>query len=197
MKEKIFISTLFILATVIGTLSHELGHYFAALYYNLHPTLHFGFTEWDDTGLSAETINKVTPVVTLWGILVTVVVGTSGFLLTLPFKNKISNHITYYTFPVLAFFYSRQIFVFALSLVNGNFSNPDINSGDEIKLALLWGMNGSSISVTLAFIAVLICSLTVLLLPKEKRLTFLIYGFAGSVLGYLLWYRLLGPWLLP
>ena len=36
----------FVLATVVGAVSHEYGHFFIARYYGLEAKVHYGFTTW-------------------------------------------------------------------------------------------------------------------------------------------------------
>lgn len=53
---KLFIAIYFAFIgfTIVGTLSHEFGHYCVGRFLGYQPTLHYGFTSWGDSDLSTE-----------------------------------------------------------------------------------------------------------------------------------------------
>ena len=115
----------FIGFTIVGTLSHEFGHYSVGRFLWYQPTLHYGFTSWGDSDLSTEIrfiyqankaaieaekhfsqkerfvlLLKKRDVDHFWMILggpvQTMLTGTIGFLLLLfRFRSKTPKHINF------------------------------------------------------------------------------------------------------
>ncbi len=119
MKLKLFISLVFtfIAFTIIGTQTHEFGHYFAAKYLGMQPSLHYQSVDYGDDSISNEinlivvkyekdiVANKEFPLrkryeylanihtgkmiyTTLWGPLQTMLTGTIGFIVLIIYGKK-------------------------------------------------------------------------------------------------------------
>lgn len=71
----------FVLATVVGTVSHEYGHFFIARYYGLEARVHYGFTSWQrPEGLPQ--LNRFDHfLINLGGPVQTMVIGSCGLFL--------------------------------------------------------------------------------------------------------------------
>lgn len=125
MKWKLFFSITFtfIAFTIIGTQTHEWGHYAAAVYLGMKPSLHYQSVDYNEDSMSMEqdkifveyekqiiakeefpfkkryeylvkkTSNKHF-YFTLWGPLQTMITGSIGFLLILFYRKKFLNKVT-------------------------------------------------------------------------------------------------------
>ena len=99
----------------------------------------------------------------------------------------------------LAFFWSRQIFNLftgTLSFLLGNASSPF--GGDEAKISTSLNLHAGTIGIITGLISVIICSYVVFkVVPRRYKVKFMIFGLLGSIGGYILWFYVLGPALLP
>jgi len=116
-KLPLLLITAFILFTIIGTLSHEAGHYFAAKSFGYEAQISYASTHWDDKG-TRENINSTFlkhrdeilakrkfigsdifyPIlkrywrndfyINIWGPLQTILTGTLGFIFLLVYRKS-------------------------------------------------------------------------------------------------------------
>lgn len=98
----------------------------------------------------------------------------------------------------MSLFWLRQIsntFTwFLFYFINGRFGLR----GDEIKLALFLGLPKWSVLCTTALAGIIMVSVVIFqFIPKKIRVTFLISGLLGGVLGHLFWLDLFGKILMP
>ena len=193
----------FILATIIGTVTHELGHIAVAKMYGYKTELYYDSmvayqgpteVELDNAHKSKVPVNsdliqeynQEQVLITFGGPIQTITTGTIGFLLLWFNRKKIKRTLTamQWFFVFLAFFWSRQIFNFLLGLfyylrsVRLAFSDEDF-----IRRHYKWNpwiidIIGSSMA------AVLLAIVVFMLIPKQQRLTFLCAGFIGSAVGF-------------
>lgn len=147
---------------------------------------------------------------TLWGPLQTMITGTLGFILLLSQRKKIreANHLTAtnWILTILTFFWSRQLFNFTGWTINFLKTGEPGMQGDEARLSLLLlnlKEHGSYIGTGWFGLATALPALAILfytifrIIPQQHRLTFILAGLTGSIAGYILWFRLAGPFLLP
>lgn len=114
----LFLSLVFILSTIVGTISHEFGHFTVAKYLGYSSTISYGYTNWDDSksrpfmdSISSKYSNELEANldfsgkkefdlirekqmkdafwITLAGPIQTMLTGTIGFLLLLTQRRKI------------------------------------------------------------------------------------------------------------
>ena len=99
----------------------------------------------------------------------------------------------------LSLFWSRQIFNFligGLTYLSGRKNTPF--GGDEVEISMFLGLPNGTAGIFTAMLAILICSFIVfLIVPRQDRKVFISSGIIGSVLGYLIWFEWIGPWILP
>jgi hypothetical protein len=220
-KRLFFLLSLsFIGFTIIGTLSHEFGHFVIAKTLGYDARINYGYTFWEATAETHSDLDLPNIIdqgsyrirqikekeyrdsfrIALGGPVQTMLTGTIGLLLVIRKKNprRASLAAKHWFLLFLSLFWLRQLFNFCTGLPayfkNGNF--PESN--DEVKLATYLGWNEISISLTTAIIALAICTwLFFRFIPKAERFTFICSGLAGGSLGFFLWLRLLGPVILP
>ncbi len=232
-KLAFFLIISFIVATVLGTLSHELGHCVVAKYYGYNVFIHFGSMHWEDdanddfidtTYEKYKDSIKQNPYfdfpdkkrydqvlkkhrkdgfwISAGGPIQTILFGTIGFLLLLFFKKSFTNkdRLTIWQWGLifLASFWLRQIANFLAGIGVYIFTGKWFITGDEGVLSHHLKINNGSINATTALIASILLSFVYFTFtPKSQRLTFLVSGLIGSVLGAILWLIVLGPLLMP
>ena len=206
----------FIAATIIGTITHELGHIAVAKMLGYKTELHYGSMVAYDSSTEIELedkhkkehpidsnliskYNHEQVLIIFGGPLQTIATGTIGFLLLWVNRKRIKSSLTamQWFFVFLAFFWSRQIFNFLLGvfyyLRSGRFALSD---EDFIRRHYKW--NPWAIDIIGSFIAAILLAIVVFkLIPKQQRFTFLCSGITGSIIGFIFWMKILGPVILP
>ncbi len=204
-------SGLFILFTVIGTLSHELGHYTAALFLGHPATLHYGSTSYDlqidstsyptqkcDTPPRLSPIARQALTITAAGPIQTLITGLLGLTLLYRRRSRCRPRFEWLDWlgVFMSLFWLRKIF--NLSLSGYQLTQGFLTSDDEIKIAQILGLPELSISIPLGIIGLAIALYVVYkIVPPVRRNSFIIGGLLGGSLGFYLWFDLLGPVLLP
>lgn len=223
----IYFTICFIFLTIIGTLSHELGHIVVAKLLNYNTILHYSSMEWNNDSKEAlidfylknksiienrepfqnslkyykelDKIYRDEFLITLGGVLQTIITGSTSFFLLIFFrKNKLSI-IQFWGLVFLSLFWSRQIF----NLFKGVKQNLTKKSdsffwGDEQKISIYLNFHEGTTSILLGLLGILICSIIIIeIVPSNIRKSFIVSAFIGSLLGYVLWMLLFGPLILP
>lgn len=195
-SQFVFFTLLFILFTIIGTLSHEMGHIFVAKLLGYTTELHFGFMntiEEYSSDLHAFLISSRGPIQTM-------ATGTVGYLLL---KSSVKNKAAFsnkdYVWFFLSLFWLRQVFNlinhFLLSILS---EEESFFGGDEFHLSIHLNLPSGFFSVLFGSIGIVICVHVFFFLVKRKNRVLLIgSGITGSLLGFWLWMYELGPTLLP
>ena len=218
LKLLLCLSATFILFTVIGTLSHEAGHYIVAKFKGYKPAIHYGYTSFGNDPHDNEMVSMgknfsekeydrfVTLserdffLITLAGPLQTILTGTAGFILLIIYRKQIigsaSLNFRQWLLIFFSLFWLRQV-ANAIAGVALKLPAHGMQS-DETTMAeyLHWSVN--SLSYTAA-VAGLIISLFVIFkfIPANQRATFILSGFVGGISGFILWLYILGPILMP
>jgi len=196
-----FLVLSFAACTIVGTLAHEFGHYLMLKLVGLDGVIRYQSTQLLIPKGQILTAKK-DYLTTLGGPLQTMLTGTIGFiLLALNYKKiKLSNNLSLlqWSFIFLTLFWLRQLanlFVLVMEyFLKGKFSR----SGDEYILNAYLKLPFLSINITTAIIGSIILSIVFFkFIPKNKRMTFIISGLIGGILGFILWMYILGPILLP
>jgi hypothetical protein len=188
----------FILFTVIGTLSHEFGHYIIARSLGYNASINYGYTHWSvpkNPNFTAHYYNE--ELITLAGPLQTIFTGTVGFFFLFRKRKNIDLNIELapmqWFLIFLALFWLRELFNFLTGMCNG-FSHM----GDEETLAFNRNLPLISFILPLAITASVILTYVYFrFIPYKQRLTFLTAGLVGGLLGFYLWMYKLGPILMP
>lgn len=198
----IYLVIAFIVASIIGTLSHEAGHYTIARLLGYNAEINYESISWWSPDANKEYRNNDFIFIVLGGPLQTIITGTTAFLFLLKSrkKNLSSEGLSkgHWILIFLSLFWLRQAANFIMWTGTYFFTGKFSERGDEIKLARFFGLpDGTIISIT-ALIAFLIITIIVFkVLPVRYRTTFIVAGLVGGVAGYFLWFKWLGKTILP
>lgn len=186
----------FIAMTVVGTLSHEGGHWIAARVMGVDAWINYAATFYDHNVTMS---NEQRLWFTLGGPLQTILTGTIGLLLAYRIPRH-TDHLSGHQWAAVyaALFWLRQpanMFVGVLITLTGG--NVGYRS-DEPKISLALGIHPFAITVVTGLIGSLVLAFIVFrVIPRQQRLTFLVSGLVGGVAGYILWLHIVGPVLMP
>ncbi len=189
----------FILATVIGTLSHEAGHYFVARSLGYKVAINYASTYWFG-GMYPSPSHRF--LITLGGPMQTMLTGTIGLFLLFVFRKSFQSKqklsFGQWSLIFITLFWLRQTANLAVGigifLFRGHFSQRS----DEVVLARHWHLPGETISILTGTLGTLVLAIVIFIfIPKPQRLTFMVSGISGGVMGYLLWLKWLGPVIMP
>lgn len=143
---------------------------------------------------------KTDVLVTLGGPIQTIITGTLGFFLLWFNRKKIGNKLTFlqWSFVFMAFFWSRQVANFFIGLYFLAIRGEWTSQGDETNISEYFRIPAWSLNLITATIAIILLLIVVFkLIPKQQRFTFIVAGLTGSIIGFPLWMKLLGPAILP
>ena len=204
-KLFLYLTLTFILATVVGTLSHEFGHYIVAKSLGYDADIHYAFTTWDrddSDALTDSTDSNNIFYILIGGPIQTMLTGSIGLLLLYVFRQSFQGakqlSLKQWAILFISLFWLRQTanFVVWISkfLLTGNFSTRS----DEVKLAKylhipLWTITSATAIVG---VGVLVLILTKFM-PHQQRRPFILAGLVGGITGYILWLDLLGKMIMP
>jgi len=140
--------------------------------------------------------------ITLGGPIQTIATGLFGILILYLRRNtlnKLPFGILNWLAVFLAFFWSRQVFNFLIGILNFSLGNTDSPfGGDEAKISIMLTLPNGTIGIITAAIGVVVCSLIVFkIVPRQDRVKFLSSGIVGSAIGYITWFQIIGPNILP
>ncbi|HXD93697.1 MAG TPA: hypothetical protein VNX01_10815 [Bacteroidia bacterium] len=192
----------FIVATIIGTISHELGHYFVAKLFGYKAEINYAYTYW-----TPDNPDEIVPLdnvffITLGGPMQSMLTGTMGLILLYIFRNlfDIMHRLTFgqWTIIFLSLFWLRptaNLFTWIVGyILTGQFSS----NGDEVELAKYLQLPNWTILTLTAIIGIIVLTVIVFkFIPTKQRMTFLISGLTGGITGYFLWLMLLGKYIMP
>lgn len=182
----------FFLSVVIGTYTHELGHYIVAKIYGYTAIIEFNYTY-----LLDEEIDNIDRFyITIGGPVQTITFGTLGISLLYfkrkSFQGKEKLSFVQWSLIFLSLFWLRQIINSCTSIL-GYFLNGELSqSGDEVRIAKFYGLPEWSVLFFSGLIGLAV-SLWVFFkfIPKPHRFMFLLSAIVGGGTGYLLWIILL------
>lgn len=189
----------FVLATIIGTLSHEWGHYIVARSLGYQTAINYASTYW---------LNGIYPTpadtfrIILGGPAQTMLTGTLGlcllFLLRSYFQARQRLSFIQWCLVFMTLFWLRQtanlVVGIGIYLFRGHLSQ----GSDEVKLARYWQLPDETISIITGCLGALVLAIVVFkFIPQQQRLTFIIAGLLGGITGYMLWLKWLGPVIMP
>lgn len=204
MDKKLFIGLFlsFIAATIIGTLSHEFGHYIVAKFQGYDARINYGATFWQSPDGDHPIFPSSQIAMILGGPIQTILTGTIGLVILFLYRknfyqaDKLS--LGQWSIIFLSLFWLRQTANFC-TWVGGYFLNGDFSSrGDEIRIANYFELpNWTVISITAIIGAFILAIITFKFIPPRQRTTFLTAGLAGGITGYVFWLVLFGKYIMP
>jgi hypothetical protein len=191
----------FIVATVIGTLSHEFGHFIVAEFFGYDAHIAYDYTWWTNPSSSPKNYSSDNFWITLGGPFETMMTGTIGFAMILlfrkTFQTALSLSFLQWVIIFIALFWLRQSANLVVE-IGYRFKGHLSIQGDEIKLARYLQIPDWSISLLTAVIGVVILAIIIFkFIPNQQRLTFILSGLVGGILGYVLWLHVFGHLLMP
>lgn len=192
----------FIVSTIVGTLSHEFGHYSVAKLFGYDARMSYATTWWGKY-YPEQIINRFDGYyITLGGPMQTMLTGTIGFIVlcinrkSFQIAQKLSFKQWFFIF--LALFWLRQIVIFAIQVAKLLFATKYRSYADEVKLTYYLHLPIWTITTFTALIGMVIFALVIFkFIPQQQRITFILAGLIGGVSGYVLWLKILGPTILP
>ena len=204
MDKKLFIGLFlaFFASTIIGTLSHELGHYIIAKHQGLDARINYGSTILSTPDPNNSIIPSSPIATTLGGPLQTILTGTIGLLLLFIFRKRFhsTDKLSYGQWIIifLSLFWLRQTANFCKWLggyfINGKFSS----NSDEIRIANYFDLpTWTVISITAIIGAFVLAIITFKFIPSRQRTTFLTAGLLGGISGFYFWLIQFGKYIMP
>jgi len=192
----------FMFATIIGTLSHEYGHFFAAKLIGLDAKVHYAYVSYNCSDNFREFTAFDGLLLTMGGPLQTILTGIIGLCLLFANKRKILKmnklDVKSWVYVFLSLFWLRQVANFAVwsirSLISGKFSR----GSDEIGLAMYFQLPEWSIIAATALLGLMVAVFVIFkFIPINQRFTFILSGLIGGVSGYYLWLESIGKLIMP
>lgn len=203
LKYCIIFTISFIIFTALGTVSHEYGHIVVAKFLGYKTTLHFGSMSFDNPRTTFDLIPKKHDLlITLGGPIQTMLTGIIGFMYLFWRKRKGQTNNLYckeWVAVFLGLFWLREVFNLLVS-VGSEIIHPNGSyfGGDEKIISKLLNLWPGTFSIIFAMFGLIISTWIIFwCIPKYLRLTFIISGFIGGIIGFLLWMNVLGPIIIP
>lgn len=200
MRLFIWLFLSFIFATVVGTLTHELGHYVVAEFLGYDAEIHYGATGIVKAPVNGKPSDSFW--ITLGGPMQTMLTGSIGLVLIFINRKSFSVSKTLFGWQwfliFIALFWLRQTANLTTwiggYLLRGNFSGR----GDEIRLAKYLGLPNWLILSFTGLIGLTILTVIIFkVVPVKQRLTIIVSGLFGGIVGYILWLDVLGKVIIP
>ena len=192
----------FMASTIIGTISHEAGHYITAKALGYHARINYMSTI-DILPINGKlTDPKERMLITLGGPVQTILTGTIGLVLLFFFRRSFQSasklNLKQWLIIFITLFWLRQTANFVIWVSNYFINGQFLTRGDEVKLARYFGLPEATI-VTITALAGAIILFTVIFkfIPIAQRFTFILAGLFGGIAGYLLWFGGLGEMIMP
>ncbi|MEO6684601.1 MAG: hypothetical protein ABIN24_01495 [Dyadobacter sp.] len=220
----------FLIATIIATILHEYGHFFTAKLLGYDARVSYGYTTWKNTvyhdfidTLTRDERIKIRTneyfarkedyvallkrikdenfLITLGGPLLTIIIGTAGFVIALFNRKSFNGEILSQKQRIIlftAFFWLRETGNYVMELLFTISRGRFPYGNDETILARYFEIDTWLISFVLAIIGfVVVLIIYKRFIPDESKTTFLLAGLVGGLGGYMLWLFLLGPIFMP
>lgn len=202
-KLSLFLILSFILFTAIGTVSHEMGHWIVAEVIGIDAKVNYYSTSFIGQSNDRTRLLKVEDLaIYSGGPLQTMLVGSFGFLCLwkdrfLLYKKEKLDFKDWF-FVLLALFWLRELANFVMWMISYYNKGYFTNRMDEVRIAIKLGLPQGSIIGVLAFLSLIISLIVIFrFIPVSQRFSFIISGFFGGVLGYLIWLEWFGKYILP
>ncbi len=191
---------IFFTIPIYGTLLHEVGHYLMAVIYNQPAGIAYAYTYTIDPYILTNDQYFwfiVGGPVSTWvtaGLGLTVILGKYRSMHSESDKTVGYGQILA---TIAAAFSLRFVFNAGGYLFSTLWTSPWDSNMDEVKIATSLGIHPYIIVYGSAIIAVSIVLITLYYIPRHQRYIVLLAGIIGGAIGYIFWYYLAGPLLLP
>jgi hypothetical protein len=201
LDKKLFLALFaaFIIFTVIGTLTHEFGHYIMAKSLGWNATIHYNHTSYSINSNTPEDSDPI--IVALGGPAETMLTGSVGLLLILIYRKTFLNteklSLKQWLLVFFSLFWLREVCNFLIGCCYYLIEGRLLKRGDEAGLAINLGWHPMSIPCITALLGFIAFSVAFYFIPRKQRFTFLISLCIGALIGYALWLYLVGPIILP
>lgn len=188
------LSLAFLLTTIIGTVSHEAGHFVMAEGLGYSADMSFNYTSIEDSDQAVSSRDRF--LITLAGPLQTILTGTLGLILVYRqrnyYRNKTVLSVGKWCLIFLALFWIRPTINLISQTLIFMMKHHLSSEGDEFRLAAALHLPAWSLSLTCGLAGALVFTLVFFgFVPRTVRTTFLLSGLTGGGLGYLIWVKLL------
>lgn len=200
-KLLIKLSITFVFMTVIGTPSHEFGHYVIVEILGMDGEIHYSFMRITKNENYRLLFKWESILISLGGPIQTMLTGTLGFLFLYEFKSEILKSrklgIKHWALIFMAMFWLRQTGIVFMLIFVFIFQSRTMR-GDESRVSLKLGWPAYTLDIITGFVGLVIVSTVIFkFIPHNQRFTFILSGLIGGVAGYILWLEILGPKILP
>lgn len=153
-----------------------------------------------ESGIKKLQLNRL--LITIGGPLQTILTGVIGLTILFIRRNNIKTFglkILDWLAVFLSLFWLREVFNLMTSIGSEIISpNGSYFGGDEKNISYGLNLWEGTIPIILGFTGLLISLFIIFkVIPVRQRLTFIISGPIGGILGFILWMNILGPKLLP
>jgi len=147
-------------------------------------------------------VNKETFLITLAGPAQTILTGTLGAILLFLYRKDYEKaeklSLKQWLIIFIALFWLRQTANFLLAIVKYTLTGQHPTRSDEYEIAEYLHISYLSTSGITAFIGLAILALILFrFIPSKDRITFCLAGLTGGAMGYILWFKFLGIWIMP
>lgn len=192
----------FIAATIIGTITHELGHYVVGKYFGYDVAINYSAMYFRSYGSDDPVPVYEDLLITLGGPIQTMLTGILGLVLLIihreSFYKAARLSVKQWAIIMITLFWLRQSANLCMWLAH-YFINGDFRAKtDEIKIARFLELPDWILISTTGVIGLVILGIVVQkFIPKSERLIFLSAGLTGGVTGYLLWLVYFGKYIMP
>ena len=201
MQLLLYLILAFIFATIIGTLSHEYGHFFAGKLIGLDAEVHYAYARYTNNNhIEINTFERIFLI--LGGPLQTILTGIIGLSLLFANKSEIlllnKLNLKYWIYVFLSLFWLRQPANFVMGLIGYLIRGKFSQKGDEARLEMYFQIPECSISLTIALLGLIIAVFVIFkFIPINQRLTFIFAGLIGGISGYYIWIESIGKLIMP
>jgi hypothetical protein len=192
----------FIIFTVIGTLSHEFGHYIVAKLLGYEAQIRYAYTSIRETPNQA-TREYDNLLFILGGPVQTIFTGISGlvFLLLKRKAYQSAQELSWnqWFWVFITFFLSRQTANLLSAIIPWfRLGYWPVSGGDEGNLDYYFDFPDGTILMSTGLISTVILIVVVFrFIPLKERFTFIMSGLIGCVSGFIIWMYWLGKMVLP
>lgn len=153
-----------------------------------------------ETGINTLRSNGL--LVNLGGPLQTILTGTLGLILLFWRRKQIHQRglkMIDWLSVFLSLFWLREVFNLAMSVSQEIISpNGTWFGGDEKKISQGLELWPGTFSILLGILGLILSIFVIFkIIPNKIRLTFILSGFIGGTVGFILWMNMIGPKLIP
>lgn len=201
LKLLLFLTLAFVFATIVGTVSHEYGHFIAAKLRGFNTEVHYAYTSVVHDGSLRGKDHFDRFIFTSGGPIQTMLTGTLGLILLFAFrKNNHTSVLNFrqWVFVFLSLFWLRQTANFTGWIIGYMSQGKFSARGDEIKLAKYLDLPSWSIILPTAVIGFMVLAIVIFkFISMHQRFTFIISGLIGGIVGFVFWLEIFGKIIMP